>query len=177
MAVPTAALAAYILSRKLKFAGSPVTLARLAQMWQLDITAGQPEVGGAALEGVARFCKLTVDDLIAAVAAQTPLEQVIAKTEPITYPPEFVAPPPEPTLAAASASAPVVISVDAPMTPVIAKTDLATKFDNSDDLEVDISFEDVEPTPIPTDANDNVTTPPATSGKKKSKGKGKKKSG
>jgi len=64
----TAALAAYIVSRKMKFAGAPMTLAKILKMWQLPHDGGET-INGAALDGVARYCKMSVGELSAAVEA------------------------------------------------------------------------------------------------------------
>lgn len=172
----TAALAAFIQSRNMRFAGAPVTLGKLLKMWQLPHDGTAETIDGAALEGVARYCKLTVAELTAAVEA---LKPVVVPPKPaptviqptafatVTIPPvaapaavpelppiviEATKPPrPEPTtvmpqaqlsdLVAASRKSEPVIETSAPLVEVRGGLD--------GDHEIDVSFDDVESTPIP----------------------------
>jgi hypothetical protein len=106
-------VAAYIVSRRVTFAGAPVTLVKLAQMWQLPIEAGQPFLGAEVLTRVAKYLRMTLPDLMAAVR-KMPLPEPVPSTPPATLevttikieaqpvtvtlpPPAAVPPTPEPT--------------------------------------------------------------------------------
>ena len=180
MAVQTKALAAYVQSRNLKFAGGPVTLSRLAQMWGMPFDAAREVVDAAILEGVARYLKMTVSELTAVIPRPAPLS-----APPIVRPaPAPIQIPSVPAPAPAPAPAPTPIPVAPEPTAVIPKdqlTDLVAASRKSepvievpaptpaDDPAIDISFEDVEATPVP--ERDTPAATPSAKAKKKSKKK------
>ena len=187
----TAALAAYIQSRKMKFAGAPVTLARILQMWQLPHDAQSDTVDLAAISGVARYCKMTPSELVAAVEAMVPPEPAPAPTPIVTFATAQV--PPAPAPAPAQAQPPIVIEASKPApeptavipqeqlgdlvaasrrsSPVIEAPSVAPEAPAADDAEIDVSFDDVEATPIPEPAASDTKSADAKSGKSKNKRK------
>ena len=186
----TQALAAFVESRKATFAGSPVTLRRLSQMWNLTIDPNA--VSGDALEQIARYFKLSVEDLVAGVAkmltpapAAKPVVPVVAKPPERPTPAPLPPPPPAPA-SPPPAPPPVPAPVTAPEpTAVIPKeqlTDLvAASCDSSPTLdpEISISFDEVEATPPPEapESSSAASAPPSSSTKstKSTKGKADKK--
>lgn len=196
----TAALAAYIQSRKMKFAGAPVTLDRILKMWQLPYDAQSETVDLAAISGVARYCKMTPSELVAAVEAMTPpapahepkpapvplttFATVQIPSAPASAPDpeptvviETAKPAPDPTavmpqdqlgdlVAASRRSSPVI---EAPI-PVVPEAPVAA-LQSNDDAEIDVSFDDVEATPIPEPAVSDTKSADAKSSKSKNKRK------
>jgi len=197
----TAALDAYIQSRKMRFAGAPVTLAKILKMWQLPHDGGTT-LGDAAVEGVARYCKMTVGELHAAVDAMTPPVAQRAPEPPkpapvplatfatVTIPPvappapapepepEPVQPPitieaskpaPDPTAVIPQDQLGELVAASRRSSPVIEAPDAALAEEDDDD--VDISFDEVEATPVPelvsSSTSDSAKAPSAKSGKSK----------
>jgi len=175
----TAALAAYVQSRNLRFAGAPVTLGKILKMWQLSHDGVSATIDGAVLEEVARYCKMTVDDLTAAVEAMAPPRPI---PRPVPSPLPLPSPPPAPvptsfatvTIPPATQSEPVSEPIlSAALGPAVV-VGYAKAID--DDDEVEISFDEVEATPIPegAEAASAATTMPdgpAAKSKKKRKKK------
>lgn len=197
--VKTQALAAYIDSRKMRFAGAPVTLRRLAQMLAISPDAiGGATVSEVTLAHIAQYLKLSSDELrthaAAHVVADTP---TMAPTQMRTLTPPGVPTLPKPLEAARSPEVPELTPRAAGSdTAIMPREQLANLVASSrrsepvievppavgatteassaasDDADVTISFEDVEPTPPPVAAPD--TKSDAKSGKsKKSKSKSK----
>jgi hypothetical protein len=177
--VKTQALAAYVESRKRTFAGSPVTLRRLGQMWNLTI---DPDlVPDEALEQVARYFKLSVEDLAAAVAQMAPAAPsakpaAVAKPlpppaplPPPPAPPEPLPPPPAPPepptppapLPPPPTPAPITAPEPTAVMPKEQLTDLVVASRDSSptlDEEISISFDEVEATPPPEAPGSSPTT-------------------
>ncbi len=193
----TAALAAYIQSRKMKFAGAPVTLDRILKMWQLPHDPQSETVDLAAISGVARYCKMTPSELVAAVEATTPPEPApaLAPVPLVTFAtvqvPPVPAPAPEPAPVVIEASKPApdpttvmpqeqlgdLVAASRRSSPMIeAPAPAAPEVSSDDDAEIDVSFEDVEMTPIPEAAAAAPDTKSADAKSSKSKNKRKKKS-
>lgn len=193
----TAALAAYIQSRKMKFAGAPVTLARILQMWQLPHDAQSDTVDLAAISGVARYCKMTPSELVAAVEAMAPPEPAPApvpvplvtfatvQVPPVPAPAqppiviEASKPAPEPTAVIPQEQLGDLVAASRRSSPVIGAPSVAPEAlaapAADDDAEINVSFDDVEATPIP-EAAVVSDTKSADAKSSKSKNKRKKKS-
>jgi hypothetical protein len=181
MAVQTKALAAYVLSRNARFAGGPVTLARLAQMYQLPFDAAQETVDAKTFDGVARYFKMTVAALTAAIPAPIMIPPVVIAPVPVSAPlptPKPVPPPapepPAPATPAPIAPEPTVVIPKAQLTDLVAASRKSEPVIEApapvDDHEIDISFEDVEATPAP-ERETSPATPKAKAKKKSSKKK------
>ncbi len=195
----TAALAAFIQGRNMRFAGAPVTLAQILKMWQLPYDGTSETIDGTALEGVARYCKMTNDDLTAAVEAMQPPERPIPSQRApvplvtfatVTIPPVArpePTPEPEPIIIEASKPAPDpttvipeeqlsdLVAASRKSSPVIEAPTAIPGYAKAadDDDEVEISFDEIEATPIPEDpeAASATTVPDAPTAKSKKKRK------
>jgi hypothetical protein len=199
MAVQTKALAAYVLSRNARFAGGPVTLARLAQMYQLPFDATHETVDVKTLDGVARYFKMTAAALTAAMPkpvppppAPRPVPQPIVRPAPppVQIPPptpvpEPLPPPPAPPTPMPIAPEPTAVIPKDQLTDLVAASRKSEPVIEApvieapapapelvDDHEIDISFEDVEATPVP----ERETSPATPKAKAKAKKPKKKKS-
>lgn len=190
----TAALAAYIQSRNMRFAGAPVTLGKLLKMWQLPHDGAAETIDGAALEGVARYCKLTVAELTAVVEAMpppaappkpAPVPLATVTIPPIAQPaPEL--PPviieatkparPEPTTVMPQEQLSDLVAASRKSSPVIETPVTEPAAADTDDPDVEISFDDVEPTPLPEAPSASADRKPADAKSAKSKKSKKKKS-
>lgn len=167
-------VAAYIVSRRVTFAGAPVTLAKLAQMWSLPIEVGQPFLGAEVLARVAKYLRMTVPDLRAAVR-NMPLPELAPALEvatievadrPVTVTlqaPAVAAPIPEPTQIIPRAQLDELREASRSATPDAPKRD--------PEPEILISFDEVDPAPT-----ELAATPIApTSSTRKPRSRGKKK--
>lgn len=151
----TAALAAYIQSRNMRFAGAPVTLGKLLRMWQLPHDGTATVIDGEALDGVARFCKMSVAELAAAVDAMAPVPapEPAPMPEPVPAAPVPLPTPPEPTVAIPTGQLSDLVAASRESSPVIEMP--APELERMpDDHEIDVSFDDVEATPVPEAASE-----------------------
>jgi len=193
----TAALAAFIRGRNMRFAGAPVTLAQILKMWQLPYDGTSETIDGTALEGVARYCKMTIDDLTAAVEAMQLSERPIppapvplmtfatvtippvARPEPTPEPEpiiiEALKPAPDPTAVIPEDQLSDLVAASRKSSPVIEAPPVVVGYARAadDDDEVEISFDEIEATPIPEDpeAASATTMPDAPTAKSKKKRK------
>lgn len=198
----TAALAAFIQGRNMRFAGASVTLAKILKMWQLPYDGTSETIDDATtLEGVARYCKMTVDDLAAAVAAMVPPVPARAPARapapvplvtfatvtipPIVQPEPEPEPAPKPIIIEASKPAPDpttvipedqlsdLVAASRRSSPVIEAPAAIPGFAKAvdDDEEVEISFDEVEATPIPEGVEAAPTSDAADAKSKKKKRK------
>lgn len=172
LTLETHLVAAYIVSRRVTFAGAPVTLAKLAQMWKLPIEPGQPFLNVDVLTHVAKYLRMTVPDLLAAV-----------RKMPLPEPSPATAPAPAPVLevttfkiaerpvTVTSQASPVVAPIPEP-TQVIPRAQLdelraASRSEPSapkreSEPEILISFDEIDPATTEAETESSPTEPDET---------------